>query len=329
MAKVIAIRGLSREQWLELRRTGIGGSDAAAVAGLSPYRSPYSVWAEKVGLLPSQEAGEPAYWGTVLEPIVAAEFARRSGLRVRRPRGMFRSARYPWQIANVDRLVYEPGAAGPVAVLECKTTGIRLMGEWEEGEIPDSYALQVQHYMDVLDLDHAYLAVLVDGHRFLWVRVDREEEVIRYLRDLELDMWRRVELREPPDLDGSEITRETLRRLHPRADPGSEVVLPLEAEEIIRDLLSADQDIQAAEERKRQAESRLLALLGDHEWGLLDGQRVVRWQTVQHRRTDIARFRNDHPDLAAQYDVLSEYRRFTVTREGRALFSHAHARTDT
>ena len=84
MAKaVIDTNNLSYEQWLEYRKTGIGGSDASVVCGVNKYRSPVELWLEKTGQLPYQEAGEAAYWGTQLEPVVRSEFTKRTGIEVK------------------------------------------------------------------------------------------------------------------------------------------------------------------------------------------------------------------------------------------------------
>lgn len=81
MAKaVIDTNNLSYEQWLEYRKTGIGGSDASVVCGINKYKSPVELWLEKTGQLPYQEAGEAAYWGTQLEPVVRSEFTKRTGV---------------------------------------------------------------------------------------------------------------------------------------------------------------------------------------------------------------------------------------------------------
>ena len=70
---VISTENLPYEDWLEYRKQGIGGSDAAVACGISRYKSPVELWLEKTGQLPNQEAGEAAYWGTQLEPFVRAD----------------------------------------------------------------------------------------------------------------------------------------------------------------------------------------------------------------------------------------------------------------
>ena len=85
-AKVlVSTENLPYEDWLEYRKTGIGGSDAAVVCGISRYKSPVELWMEKTGQLPSQETGEAAYWGNLLEALVREEFTKRTGIAVTKP----------------------------------------------------------------------------------------------------------------------------------------------------------------------------------------------------------------------------------------------------
>ena len=123
-------KGMSRNDWLKQRRKGIGGSDAAKVLGISKWGGPLSVYMEKKGLYTPDEPGEAAYWGTVLEDVVAREFEKQSGLKVRRENKIFQHAEYPWMLANVDRRI-----VGANKGLECKTTS-NFMGDVEGDELP-------------------------------------------------------------------------------------------------------------------------------------------------------------------------------------------------
>ena len=111
MAKIIVSTGnLPYHEWLEYRRHGIGGSDAAVVCGISRYKSPFELWLDKTGQLPEQEAGEPAYWGTLLEPVVRNEFRKRTGIEVSTPKQLLQSEEYPFMLANLDGICKHPGA---------------------------------------------------------------------------------------------------------------------------------------------------------------------------------------------------------------------------
>ena len=134
------------EDWLEYRKAGIGGSDAAVVCGISRYKSPVELWMEKTGQLPAQETGEAAYWGNLLESLVREEFTKRTGISVTKPSALYQSEEHPFMLANVDGLCEDP-AHGP-CIFEAKTASAYKAGEWEDS-IPDEYMIQIQHYMAV------------------------------------------------------------------------------------------------------------------------------------------------------------------------------------
>ena len=298
---------MTRAAWLEARRKGIGGSDAAAIAGLNRWRSPIMVWLEKTGQVEPEEPGEAAYWGTVLEDVVAREFTKRTGKRVRRKNGMLHHPEYPFMLANIDRLV-----VGEPAGLECKTTGEYNKHEWgDDGEeIPPEYLLQVMHYMAVTGFEHWYMAVLIGGNKFKWFRVDRDQELIDYLIKIESDFWKLVQEGTPPPMDGSDASRDLLNRLYPESN-GEAIELPDTALELIEQRDYWAQQEKEAAEKKQEAENKLKDLLGECEVGWA-GDRKVIWKTVVSRRLNTKLLQAEKPDVYEQYLTESSYRRFTI-----------------
>ena len=220
--RLVDTKGLAREDWLAVRRTGIGGSDAAAAVGLSPYMSQLELWMIKTGRdadLPapnSEDATEPVYWGTMLEPVVAAAYMRETGNRVRRVNAVLRHASVPFMLANVDREVV---GAPDVQILECKTAaefGARL---WRDG-VPEYVQLQVQHQLAVTGKRAAHVAVLLNGQRLEVHRIERDERLMFRLIELEARFWHFVTADTPPPTDGSESAERALRHLFP-ADNGA------------------------------------------------------------------------------------------------------------
>ncbi|MGB9845876.1 MAG: YqaJ viral recombinase family protein [Desulfotomaculales bacterium] len=314
MPKILAaIDNLTREEWLELRRQGIGGSDAPAIAGLSPFRSAISVYLEKIGAVSADElAGdeqkEEMYWGTRLEDIVAEEFSARTGLELIRPSAIFCHPDHPFMIANIDRIITDP--ANGYGVLEIKTTNPFNEAAWEDG-IPEHVIIQVQHYLAVTGYKYGYAAVLIGGQKYLHKLIPRDDEVINYLIEIERKFWQMVEDRTPPPLDGSEDASNILKLLYPVADPGSKILLPPEAEDLIREYEEAKAQEKAAGERKEAAANRLKALLGTNEAGIA-GRRIVTWKTVNASRFDQDTFKSEHPELYQQYLKPAPYRRFGI-----------------
>lgn len=304
--QLVSTANLSREQWLEERRKGIGGSDAAAVAGLSPWKSPVEVWLEKTGQVEPEEPGEAAYWGTVLEDVVAREFSIRTGLKVRRRNAILQHPRYPWMLANVDRFV-----VGENVGLECKTTSAYNAKEWEGEEIPAQYILQVQHYMAVTGAYSWWLAVLIGGNRFIYKKIGRDDELIEQLIEIEKDFWENHVLANvPPELDGSPASTELVKKMYPQATLPS-VDLPSQAKELIEELENVKADIKILEEQKNECENKLKQLLGEHEAGRIDDM-IVTWKNVTSNRIDTNRLKKEKPEIYEQYLKSSSYRRFEI-----------------
>ena len=204
------------QEWLELRKRGIGGSDASVVCGLNRYKAPVELWMEKTDQLPYQEAGEAAYWGTQLEALVRDEFTKRTGIEVIHTHQLLQSEEQPFMLANLDGVCEHPELG--TCVFEAKTASAFKASEWENG-IPDEYQLQVQHYLSVTGYAGAYIAVLIGGNTFRWKFIERDEELISMLIQLEENFWGCVQDLVPPVLDGSNasaingvVTRITLEK---------------------------------------------------------------------------------------------------------------------
>ena len=184
--KLVKTISLSREDWLEVRKSGIGSSDAAASVGLSPYQSMLELWLVKTGrdaglpkIDPNDESS-PMYWGTLLEPIVAAHYTKRTGNRVRKINAVLQ---HPdpdkhWMLANIDREVVGDST---VQILECKTAGEFGSRLWCDG-VPEYVQLQVQHQLAVTGKAAADVCVLICGQEIRVYRVDRDESLIARLR---------------------------------------------------------------------------------------------------------------------------------------------------
>lgn len=221
--KLVKTTELSRADWLEVRRTGIGGSDAAAAVGLNPYKSQLELWLEKTGRDAElskpdpNDTTEPLYWGTLLEPIVAAAYTQQTGRRVRKVNAVLRHPTIPFMLANLDREVI--GVPG-LEILECKTAGQFGARHWVNG-VPEYVVLQVQHQLAVAGKQAADVAVLLCGQQLAVYRIERDDALIANLIALEAEFWRYVERDVPPPGDGSESADRALRCLYPRDSGGT------------------------------------------------------------------------------------------------------------
>lgn len=286
-----------RDIWAKLRNSGIGGSDAAVIAGLNRWKSPYQLWLEKTGQVEPEDLSnnEYVYWGTVLEQLVADRFCELTGKKVRKC-GMMQSLTHEFMLANVDRLV-----VGENAGLECKTANGFKAKEWEGDNVPDGYYLQCQHYMAVTNCEKWYIACLIGGNHFVWKEIPRNEEDITALIEAEKAFWEdNVQGGIMPDVDGSKSCSQALAERFPGGVTDS-ITLPKEADELLAEI---DELNEAADRIKDQIESKkngIKLMLGDHEIAYA-GERKVTWKTQAGRVTiDTKRLKDEMPYVYKQY----------------------------
>ena len=297
---------MERDEWLEYRKQGIGGSDASAILGINPWKSPMDVWLEKTGEFEDeQEDNEKMYWGNVLEDVVAKEFSIRTGLRVRRRNAILKHKDHPFMLANVDRLVI-----GHKAGLECKTAGQYTADDWAMG-VPEFYQAQVQHYMAVTGYKVWYVAVLIGGQEFKFFKLTRDNQFIKELIETERDFWQKVENKTPPPIDGTRASSELIKRLYPEAEKGKETELPYEAYQLIQQYDQACEDEKRVKLLKDEAANNLKDMLGTAEKGFIHDRQVT-WSSVTSKRFDSKALKKDHPDIYEQYLNESSYRRFSI-----------------
>ena len=301
-----------REKWLEIRRGSIGGSDAAAILGLNPWKSAYTLWLEKTGQLQEEDksTNEAVHFGSILEEVVAREFCQREGKKVKRC-GLYRSRELPFLTASFDRLII-----GEAAGLEIKTANAFKREEWEAGEIPPAYYLQCQHYMFVSGLPRWYLACLVGGNHYVSWIVERDENDLSILIEAEKTFWDKVHRGVMPDLDGSESTTAALKSVFHGGD-ADPVPLPMDAAPLLTrwdELKKLEAGIKT---EKQEIQNKLCGFLGDNEIGILgegDTARKVTWKTTAGRVTiDNKALKKDLPDVFEKYSKTgASSRRFTA-----------------
>ena len=304
---VISTENLPYEEWLEFRKSGIGGSDASVVCGINRYKSPIELWMEKTGRQPPQEAGESAYWGTQLEGIVREEFTKRTGIEVKLAKCILQSEEFPFMQANLDGVCHDPELGD--CIFEAKTASAFKMGEWENS-IPDEYMLQVQHYMAVTGFKAAYIAVLIGGNTFKWQRVERDEEIIQMLIKLEAEFWQHVKNDTPPQIDGSDASAKFLAEKFAECKK-AQINLPIEAEKLIKKYSEACEKLDEFTEQKQLAENKLKEMLGENEVGVIGGN-IVSWKGVSQERIDSKTLKAEHPTLYKKYANSTSYRRFSI-----------------
>lgn len=307
--KRVSTLGMSREEWLEKRKGSIGGSDAAAILGISRFATPYTVWADKTGRLPPAEDTEAARQGRDLEEYVARRWTEATGRRVGKVNAMLYNQAYPFAHADVDRRVI-----GENAGLECKTTSSISLKKFRGVEFPEQYYVQCVHYLAVTGWDRWYLAVLVLGREFLHYTLERDQAEIDALMGAERDFWLLVENDTPPGMDGNELTSSALREVYEATDRGD--VVDLQEREILlleyRRLLAVRTE---NERRIRQIKQTLMQDLGGAEEGRCGNFRVG-WKPQKRVFLSAEKLRKVYPRLdLSKVMSVAKYRRFSVQEE--------------
>ena len=304
--RLIKTVDLPHDDWLDVRKRGIGSSDAAAAVGLNPYLSPLELWMIKTGrdaglpkLDPNDEES-PAYWGHILEPIVAAHYTKSTGNRVRKVNAVLQhpDPDKSWMLANIDREVI---GVGDVQILECKTAGINGARFWKEG-VPEYAQLQVHHQLAVTGKDAADVAVLLGGQHLEIHRIVRDEGLIRNLVRLEREFWHYVETDTPPPADGSESADRALRCLYP-SDSGQTIDLSDDRvlSATFTDLVALRARIAEAEKEEAKLKQRLQEAMGTASGAIFETGEV-RWKKSKESVVlDVAQLLKDQPDLIERY----------------------------
>ena len=318
----ISTVGMSREDWLAERRKSLGGSDVGAILGLNRWRSPYSVWADKRGLLPDEPENEAMRTGRDLEPYVLQRFREASGLKTRRVNAIIRNSDFPHLHANVDSMV-----VGQSAGVEAKTASALNTRLFRGAEFPGSYYAQCVTYLAVTEAVRWYLAVLIMGREFKIYQLTRIQsdtcpdwcESSVYVPQDELDalamqaarFWQMVEAGTPPPVDGAQSTTEALDAIYSDdedteadlADLHDDVAALIAVQDRIKALKAVADGYKNIIKDRMQTATRGASALA-----------TVTWRTQLRRTLDVKRLAADHPEIEiANYYNTSKSRVFKLT----------------
>ncbi|MDY2632401.1 MAG: YqaJ viral recombinase family protein [Clostridium sp.] len=301
---------MDKLQWLKERQCGIGGSDVGAILGVNKYKTPFEVYLEKTE--PITEVGEQsesAYWGDQFEEVVAKEFEKRTGKKVRRDRKHYKHKEYSFMVANIDRKV-----VGENAILECKTANQYLANEWQDDEVPASYLLQVQHYLFVTGAEVGYIAVLIGGQKFVWKEVQRDEELIEVIIEAEKEFWKMVQDKTPPALDGSSAAEKYLKERYKEAETDKSIELGFEYKEKIKSYLEMKEQLKNFEAQVKELENQIKAEIGKAEYAYAPGYRLS-WKNILSNRVDSKKLKSEFPEVYEKVVKESISRKFNIKED--------------
>lgn len=257
---------------IENRNGYIGGSDIGTIMGVNQWKSPYTLWAEKTGLIEVEDISDKdAVWfGVMEEDIIAKRFMMKTELKVKKSNYAYGCKEYPYLRGHVDRIAAK-GKWG----LEIKTTSSWNKTKYDEGEIPESHYWQCMFYMFLTGWDTWYLATKRDN-RFYIAKISRDDEAIERMIDACEDFWNHVQSGEPVEIDGSDSTQETLEQMYPEEHQGETVNLESQEDTLLA-LLELGTQEKNLKELKTKYQNEIKAVLGEAEKGET-GQFIVSWK---------------------------------------------------
>lgn len=257
---------MNYQQWLEVRKQGIGSSDAATACGLNPYMSMLELWMIKTGRMQQNIEDEsagyaPLYWGKQLEPLVAEYYSMHTNNKVRRVNAVLQHPDEDkhFMLANLD---YAVVGNDEVQILECKTVGEYGAKLWRDG-VPLYVLCQVQHQLAVTGKQAAHICALICGHETKIFKVTRNETVIKYLINAERYFWECVENDIPPDVDASESAAKALQLLYPAhvplstTDLSEDVVANQDFEQLLKQRHLIEQHQASFDQLKHQIQAKM------------------------------------------------------------------------
>lgn len=307
-----------RSAWLEARKKGIGGSDAAAIVGLSPFKSAFSLWAEKTGRVEVKEKplqdengkiiNEFLYWGREQERLIAERFALETGKKVIK-RGLLQSVENPFMLASIDRAII-----GENAGLECKTTAGWNGEQWQDDEIPAAYIVQCLHYMLVTGFDRFYIACLIGGNKYVCKVLERSELLpeLEALEKAEKDFWNNYILTDTaPPLDGNKATCETVKAITAQNTPEGVAELADEYSELCQQIKILDQGIKRMEEKQEALKNKLKLALAEVETATTEGYKIS-YKERTKTGIDTKKLKEELPEVAEKYATKSSYRQLDI-----------------
>lgn len=250
----------------------IGGSDIGIILGLNPWKSAYTLWAEKSGRIETEDISdkEAVWWGTNMEELVAKRFCMKTGMKVKKTTYEFSCKEYPFLVAHVDRL-----GVGEKFVLECKTTSARNRTNYNEGEIPPYHYAQVQFYLMLTGYKVGYLATKRDSDFYI-TKIDRNDEFIEEMREAAVSFWQMVQDGTEPDIDDSESTADTINKMYPESI--QDVMELSDYRQTIESRVAVQRQIKSLESIRRECDNVIKAVLQDSEKGICD-EYTVSWKT--------------------------------------------------
>lgn len=302
--------------WLEARTHGIGGSDVGAICGVSPFSSARQIYLNKTGqfpdaLKPGAAAQDRMRFGHLLEPVVADEYAHRTGSKLVTVNATLHHKEHSWALANIDRLIVDEDNK-PIGILECKTTGEYNNDAWEDGDLLLSYIYQLNWYMWILGIERGAFACLVGGNKFYHYDVFRNDELLQNtIIPAAKNFWfNNVLALKEPELQGSDT--DFANKVYSTVVKNSEVTFDDDTtNDLAKVVVECKRIIKDTTLSMEEAQNRLKDKLKDHEIGYTKDY-TVKWSPRAQNRVDTSTLKTNFPEVYEQVLKRIEFRAMTV-----------------
>ena len=306
------------KEWHEQRLKGIGGSDAAVIMKVSPWKSVIELWAEKVeGVRKEFKSNELMKWGKILEIPVIEEYCKSSGRRVITDEDLchFSHPDYDFMIGNVDGIISDEKKGNGILEVKIKNVYTKWHPDWETGNIPQNYKIQLQHYLNISECSWGSFAVLdLSTMKLVCFDVERDDEFIEDLIKEEKKFWNMVTNKIKPEIDDSESCGDFLRSYYPESEEDTIIDLTNNIEVSTQSdiMIQAKRMAKKAKDMELGARNYLMNLMGDNEKAVGDNF-VITWKSMGNKEFfDTKLCKKEHPELYYNFVTLKpQTRRFS------------------
>jgi len=231
-----------------------------------------------------------------------------TGKKVQRTNFMYFDDEYDFMVANIDREI-----VGENAAVECKTTNLFSSVDYESGDVPTQYYMQVQWYMMVRGYDYIDLAVLVIGKGFYYSMVERNEELIADMRKAAIEFWtKNILTQTPPEPDGSDSSLRVLKELYPMGDDSKEVSI-IGQELALNEYQEVSEAIKRLENQKSEIQAKVISIMGDAAIGRGDHWQVT-YKGQERTSVDSKALKEKFPEVYGQVTKTSSFRVFRTKK---------------
>lgn len=325
---------LSREDWLSWRRKGIGGSDAAAIIGVSPFSTARDLYYDKLNI--ASAVNEEDNWvqkeiGHLLEDLVAKIFSKKTGYPIYQVKKMFYHPNFPYMLADVDYFIRLPD--GNTAILEIKTTNYNATSAWwKDGKesIPVNYEIQGRHYMAVTNIDKVYYCCLYGNteDEVIIRGIDRDETYEELIIALEGDFWKNNVLAKipPPYSEDGDLVLKSLKKHSDIIKSNSAMSSTDISDNVLRFLeLQEKKSKLKSETRKIESEmNRLKGCILDVMGSSESAECTIggNGYTIEYSpickpiidKDNLFRLKEQYPEIYSRFVSVSESRRFYIKK---------------